>query len=97
MAWALAITWAWAFGLPILKWSPFVRPFIRGADTYSWLWKAVLTVVTLSLGFKGGEVTPLFFIGATLGNSLAISLGLPVDWLAGLGMVAVFAAATMRR
>lgn len=65
-----------------------------GADTYSWLWKAVLTVVTLSLGFKGGEVTPLFFIGATLGNSLAISLGLPVDWLAGLGMVAVFAAAT---
>lgn len=65
-----------------------------GADPLSWFWKALLTIVTLSLGFKGGGVTPLFFIGATLGNSLAVVLGLPIDLLAGLGMVAVFAAAT---
>ena len=46
------------------------------------------------MGFKGGEVTPLFFIGATLGNTLAIISGAPVDLLAGLGFIAVFAAAT---
>jgi H+/Cl- antiporter ClcA len=46
------------------------------------------------MGFKGGEVTPLFFIGAAVGNSLAIILGAPVDLMAGLGFIAVFAGAT---
>ncbi|MFO0999450.1 MAG: voltage-gated chloride channel family protein [Planctomycetaceae bacterium] len=66
----------------------------EGAKTWSWLWKLVFTVVTLSSGFKGGEVTPLFFIGATLGNTLSLLLGVPPDLFAGLGFVAVFAAAT---
>jgi len=66
----------------------------NGATAFSWFWKLVFTVVTLSLGFKGGEVTPLFYIGATLGNTLALTLGAPVDLVAGLGFVAVFAAAT---
>lgn len=65
-----------------------------GARGWSWLWKLVFTVVTLSSGFKGGEVTPLFFIGATLGNMLSSHLGVPSDLFAGLGFVAVFAAAT---
>lgn len=65
-----------------------------GAETWSWLWKLVFTVVTLSSGFKGGEVTPLFFIGATLGNTLSLFLGVPTDLFAALGFVAVFAAAT---
>jgi H+/Cl- antiporter ClcA len=64
------------------------------ADDWSWLWKTVFTVVTLSSGFKGGEVTPLFFIGAALGHALAAVLGAPVDLFAGLGFVAVFAGAT---
>jgi len=51
-------------------------------------------VVTLSVGFKGGEVTPLFFIGATLGNALAFVLPLPIGLLSGMGFVAVFAGAT---
>lgn len=63
-------------------------------DYWSWFWKAVFTIVTLSAGFKGGEVTPLFFIGAALGNALAAVLGAPVDLFAGLGFVAVFAGAT---
>ena len=46
------------------------------------------------MGFKGGEVTPLFFIGATLGNTLAILSGSPIDLFAGIGFVALFAAAT---
>jgi H+/Cl- antiporter ClcA len=65
-----------------------------GADTFSWFWKLLLTAITLSMGFKGGEVTPLFFIGATLGNTLAVYLGAPIDLLAGLGFIAVFAGAT---
>ena len=60
----------------------------------AWLWKLVFTVVTLAAGFKGGEVTPLFFIGAALGNSLAIAMGAPVDLFAALGFVAIFAGAT---
>ncbi|MEK6298401.1 MAG: chloride channel protein, partial [Paraburkholderia tropica] len=51
------------------------------------------TVVTLASGFKGGEVTPLFYIGATLGNALGHVLALPMPVLAGLGFVAVFAGA----
>ena len=65
-----------------------------GADSFSWLWKLLLTAITLSMGFKGGEVTPLFFIGATLGNTLAVMFGAPVDLFAGLGFIAVFAGAT---
>lgn len=59
----------------------------------AWLWKLAFTVVTLAAGFKGGEVTPLFFIGAALGGSLATVMGVPVDWLAAMGFVAVFAGA----
>lgn len=65
-----------------------------GADTWSWLLKLLFTAITLAMGFKGGEVTPLFFIGATLGNTLAWLLGAPVDLFAALGFIAVFAGAT---
>ena len=65
-----------------------------GATNFSWLWKLLLTAITLGMGFKGGEVTPLFFIGATLGNVLAIHTGAPVDLFAALGFIAVFAGAT---
>lgn len=65
-----------------------------GADTWSWLWKLIFTAVTLSSGFKGGEVTPLFFIGAALGNTLATVLGGPTDLFAAAGFIAVFAGAT---
>jgi H+/Cl- antiporter ClcA len=65
-----------------------------GAEWFSWWWKLLFTAITISSGFKGGEVTPLFFIGAALGNVLGQLLGAPVDLLAGLGFVAVFAGAT---
>jgi H+/Cl- antiporter ClcA len=65
-----------------------------GAHPFSWLWKTLFTAVTLGSGFKGGEVTPLFFIGASLGNALAGLLNAPADLLAGLGFVAVFSGAT---
>ena len=65
-----------------------------GAAWFSWGWKLLFTALTVSSGFKGGEVTPLFFIGAALGHSLGRLLGVPVDVMAGLGFVAVFAGAT---
>lgn len=55
--------------------------------------KILFTSVTLGTGFKGGEVTPLFCIGATLGHSFAVAFGLPVPTFAALGFVAVFAGA----
>ena len=65
-----------------------------GAAHWSWLLKGLFTAVTLASGFKGGEVTPLFFIGATLGNALAGPLDAPVELFAAIGFVAVFAGAT---
>lgn len=56
-------------------------------------WKLVFTAVTLGSGFLGGEVTPLFFVGATLGSVLARTLGLPIALGAGVGLAAVFGAA----
>ena len=61
--------------------------------TYDFAAKTLFTSVTLGMGFKGGEVTPLFYIGATLGNALSHILPLPSSLLAGMGFVAVFAGA----
>jgi len=55
--------------------------------------KMLFTVVALGTGFVGGEVTPLFVVGATLGSVLAAPLGLPAGTLAALGLAAVFGAA----
>src|SRR5262245_22015553 len=53
--------------------------------------KLGFTALTLGAGFLGGEVTPLFFIGAALGNLLARLLGLPLGLGAGVGLAAMFA------
>ncbi|MEO6713139.1 MAG: chloride channel protein, partial [Mycobacteriales bacterium] len=55
--------------------------------------KLLFTSLTLGSGFLGGEVTPLFDIGATLGATLGEVLGLPVPLMAAIGFVAVFAGA----
>lgn len=60
---------------------------------YAFALKILFTAVTLGAGFLGGEVTPLFFVGAALGNVLARALGLPIAMGAGVGLAAVFAAA----
>ena len=62
-------------------------------QAYDFLGKMAFTIVSLGTGFKGGEVTPLFFIGATLGNALGPLLHQPVTLLAAIGFVAVFAGA----
>ena len=68
--------------------------FVNNAGQFDFAIKLILTSFTLSAGFKGGEVTPLFFIGATLGNLLIWFIPLPMALLAGMGFVAVFSGAT---
>lgn len=75
-------------GIPVM-----VQAFEQPLAPWDWLGKMVFTVVSLGTGFKGGEVTPLFYIGATLGNALAPLLHLPFGLLAAVGFVAVFAGA----
>ncbi len=76
-------------GLPVIT-AAFSEPLLP----WDFLLKLLFTAFTLGAGFKGGEVTPLFFIGATLGNALGGFIPLPLGFLAALGFVAVFAGAT---
>ena len=62
--------------------------------SYDWIVKLILTVLTLCIGFQGGEVTPLFSMGASLGIVLGSLLGLPGVVCAALGYAAVFGGAT---
>jgi H+/Cl- antiporter ClcA len=71
-----------------------VESFSTTNQWYDFLVKIVFTGFTLGAGFKGGEVTPLFFVGATLGSALSIYIPLPVALLAGMGFIAVFSGAT---
>ncbi|RNI30528.1 chloride channel protein [Rufibacter latericius] len=86
--WGLGTTKYIGLGIPTI-----VASFSEQLPSYDFLLKLALTVLTLGCGFKGGEVTPLFFIGATLGNALFPWLPLPLELLAAMGFVAVFAAA----
>lgn len=87
--WLIGTTKYIGLGIPTL-----VESFDQQLPAYDFAIKMVLTIITLSAGFKGGEVTPLFFIGATLGNTLSLFIPLPTGLLAGMGFVAVFAGAT---
>lgn len=76
-------------GIPLIQGS-----FEEGVSPFAFLWKLIFTSVTLGAGFQGGEVTPLFAIGATLGHSLSGILQLYGPFLASLGFIAVFCGAT---
>ena len=71
-----------------------VKAFSTPNDSYDFLLKILFTGFTLGAGFKGGEVTPLFFIGATLGSALSVVVPLPIALIVGMGFVAVFSGAT---
>lgn len=68
--------------------------FATEVQSYDWMLKFALTIITLAAGFQGGEVTPLFSIGATLGAASAVIFGVPFALAAALGYAAVFGAAT---
>ncbi len=76
-------------GIPMIQ-RAFEDPQV---PTYAFAAKILFTSLTLSSGFVGGEVTPLFFVGATLGSVLAHALGLPLGLGAAVGLAAAFGAA----
>jgi len=86
--WALGTLRYAGLGVPVI-----VEAFQHPLGAQDFALKLGLTALTLGCGFKGGEVTPLFFIGAALGSALAAVLPLPVALLAGMGFVGVFAGA----
>ena len=86
--WAIGSTKYIGLGIPTI-----VDAFYTQLPPWDFVAKIALTALTLGAGFKGGEVTPLFFIGATLGNALSLILALPAPLLAGMGFVAVFGGA----
>lgn len=65
---------------------------MQGGEVF--ILKLIATTFILGTGFKGGEVTPLFFIGAALGSALSVFVPLPISLLAAMGFVAVFSGAT---
>lgn len=87
--WAMGTTKYIGLGVPTI-----VEAFTEDLNSYDFLLKILFTSFTLGAGFKGGEVTPLFYVGATLGNALVWFIPLPMGLLAGMGFVGVFAAAT---
>lgn len=66
--------------------------FAGTAPAEAWVFKGVLTVVSLGFGLVGGEITPLLIVGALLGSSLATLTNAYVPLMAGLGMLAFLAA-----
>lgn len=70
------------------------KSFEQPVESYSFIIKLLFTSITLATGFQGGEVTPLFVIGATLGNVLGVIMNLPISFLAALGMIGVFCGGT---
>lgn len=87
--WIIGTTKYIGLGIPTI-----VDSFNQQLPAYDFVLKMAFTIITLAASFKGGEVTPLFFIGATLGNALSYVIPLPTGLLAGMGFVAVFAGAT---
>ena len=63
------------------------------APTWGFMWKIIFTAITIGFGFKGGEIVPTFFIGATLGCVLGPLLGMPAQFAAALGLVGMFCGA----
>ena len=70
------------------------RALAGEADGWAWLLKILFTAVTIGCGFKGGEVVPSFFVGATFGCVAGPLLGIPAGFAAARGLAAVFCGAT---
>lgn len=75
---------------------PLIEASLMGGGVVAsaFLWKTLFTAITLGTGYLGGEVTPLFVIGSTLGYTLGLFLGIDPTLMAAIGLVAVFAGAS---
>jgi H+/Cl- antiporter ClcA len=60
------------------------------AVAYAFILKIIFTAITIETGYKGGEIVPTFFIGATFGCVAGGMLGLDMGFSAAVGMAAMF-------
>ena len=75
--------------------SAVIEQAVEGGEAVPWafLLKILFTSLTLAAGFKGGEVVPCFFIGATFGCAVGPLLGIPAGFAAAVGLISVFCGA----
>ena len=76
-------------GIDVIK-----RAFLGDVVPYAFLLKMLFTAITLGGGFKGGEIVPTFFVGATLGSAMGLALGVSPSLCAGIGMAVLFCGVT---
>lgn len=76
-------------GMDVIQWA-----FYGGVEPFAFLWKILFTAITLGAGFKGGEIVPSFFVGATFGASISSFMGFSPSFGAALGMGALFCGVT---
>ena len=67
------------------------------AKGWAWVLKIVFTAITIGAGFKGGEIVPTFFIGATFGCVVGHLFGLNPGFAAAIGMIAMFCGDVYKR
>ncbi len=70
------------------------RAFVANAPWYQWALKLIFTAITLAAGYKGGEIVPTLFVGASFGSFMAQVLNLPVGLCAAVAMGALFCGVT---
>lgn len=68
--------------------------FAGSARPEAFILKLILTALTLGAGYKGGEIVPSMFIGATFGCFFGALMGLPASFGAALGLAGVFCGVT---
>lgn len=76
-------------GIDVIK-----RAFLGNIVPYAFLLKMLFTAITLGGGFKGGEIVPTFFVGATLGSAIGSALGVDPSLCAAIGMAVLFCGVT---
>ena len=91
----LSVIWLWPALYPYqgLGTNVFGSFFSTSAPWDAFIWKGVATVLCLALGFKGGEATPLFFIGAAWGSFVGASFSIDLAWPTALGTTLLFSMA----
>lgn len=74
---------------------PVIQRAIQGnVEPLAFVWKIVFTALTLEAGFKGGEIVPSFFVGATFGCLFGHIVGISPSLCAAVGMMSVFCGVT---
>lgn len=70
------------------------KAFTEKSEYYAFILKILFTALTLGAGYKGGEIVPVFYTGATFGNVMGRIMNLSPSFSAGIGLVSLFCGVT---